>query len=56
MKPDSDSDFVSLDLSFVVTISFAWKVAVIVGISAMPLWIIKLIRNKVKPSASSKLL
>ncbi|KAF5347357.1 hypothetical protein D9756_009903 [Leucocoprinus leucothites] len=44
------------DLSFVVTIPFAWKVAVIVGISAMPLWIIKLIRNKVKPSASSKLL
>lgn len=47
---------VPLDLSFVVTIPFAWKVAVIVGISAMPLWIIKLIRNKVKPSASSKLL
>lgn len=45
-----------LDLSFVVTIPFAWKVAVIVAISALPLWIFKLIRNKVKPSASSKLL
>ncbi|EKM76179.1 hypothetical protein AGABI1DRAFT_122765 [Agaricus bisporus var. burnettii JB137-S8] len=44
------------DLSFVVTIPFAWKVAVIVAISALPLWIFKLIRNKVKPSASSKLL
>ncbi|KAF9446849.1 phospholipid-translocating P-type ATPase [Macrolepiota fuliginosa MF-IS2] len=44
------------DLSFVVTIPFVWKVAVIVAISAMPLWIIKLIRSRVNPSASSKLL
>jgi len=44
------------DLSFVVTIPFAWKVAVIVAISALPLWIIKLIRSRVNPSASSKLL
>ncbi|KAF5389366.1 hypothetical protein D9757_004373 [Collybiopsis confluens] len=44
------------DLSFVVTLGFAWKVAVIVGISAMPLWIVKLVKSRVAPAASSKLL
>lgn len=45
-----------LDLSFVLTPRFAWKVAVIVAISAFPLYIIKLIRSRVAPAASSKLL
>ncbi|TFK36105.1 hypothetical protein BDQ12DRAFT_258929 [Crucibulum laeve] len=44
------------DLSFVVSVGFAWKVAVIVAISAVPLYIIKLIRSRVAPAASSKLL
>ncbi|KAJ4480845.1 protein transporter [Lentinula aciculospora] len=44
------------DLSFVVTVGFAWKVAVIVGISAMPLWIVKVIKSRIAPAASSKLL
>ncbi|KAF9259302.1 phospholipid-translocating P-type ATPase [Marasmius fiardii PR-910] len=44
------------DLSFVFTVGFAWKVAVIVAISALPLWIIKLIKSRVAPAASSKLL
>ncbi|TFK29197.1 protein transporter [Coprinopsis marcescibilis] len=44
------------DLSFVVTIGFAWKTAVIVAISTIPLYIIKLIRRKLAPAASSKLL
>ncbi|KAL1943316.1 hypothetical protein VTO73DRAFT_4391 [Trametes versicolor] len=44
------------DLSFVVSTRFAWKVAVIVAISAIPLYIIKLIRSRVAPAASSKLL
>ncbi|KAI0354190.1 protein transporter [Trametes cingulata] len=44
------------DLSFVVSTRFAWKVAVIVAISAFPLYIIKLIRSRVAPAASSKLL
>ncbi|KAG7087819.1 hypothetical protein E1B28_013759 [Marasmius oreades] len=44
------------DLSFVVTVGYAWKVAVIVAISALPLWIIKLIKSRVAPAASSKLL
>lgn len=44
------------DLSFVLSPRFAWKVAVIVAISAFPLYIIKLIRSRVAPAASSKLL
>ncbi|KAF8651079.1 hypothetical protein AX16_004941 [Volvariella volvacea WC 439] len=44
------------DLSFVVTVGFAWKVAVIVAISALPLWIIKFIKSRVAPAASAKLL
>lgn len=44
-----------IDLTFVVTLGFAWKVAVIVAISALPLYIIKLIRSRVAPAASSKL-
>ncbi|TCD66254.1 putative aminophospholipid-translocase [Steccherinum ochraceum] len=44
------------DLTFVISPRFAWKVAVIVAISAFPLYIIKLIRSRVAPAASSKLL
>ncbi|KAJ7188382.1 protein transporter [Mycena filopes] len=44
------------DLTFVVTVGFAWKVAVIVALSALPLYIIKLIRSRIAPAASSKLL
>ncbi|KAH8077072.1 aminophospholipid-transporting P-type ATPase [Cristinia sonorae] len=44
------------DLTFVVSTPFAWKVAVIVAISTFPLYIIKLIRSRVAPAASSKLL
>ncbi|KAF9073426.1 hypothetical protein BDP27DRAFT_1318887 [Rhodocollybia butyracea] len=44
------------DLSFVVTPGFAWKVAVIVAISAMPLWIVKVVKSRIAPAASSKLL
>jgi phospholipid-translocating ATPase len=44
------------DLSFVVTVKFLWKLAVIVAVSALPLYIGKMIRRKVAPAASSKLL
>ncbi|KAH9913487.1 protein transporter [Fomitopsis serialis] len=44
------------DLTFVISVRFAWKVAVIVAISAFPLYIIKLIRSRIAPAASSKLL
>ena len=52
----NDIDEWLADLSFVVTPTFAWKVAVIVAISALPLYILKLIKRKVAPAASSKLL
>ncbi|KAI0042746.1 phospholipid-translocating P-type ATPase [Auriscalpium vulgare] len=44
------------DLSFVISVRFIWKVSVIVAISALPLWIIKVIKSRVAPAASSKLL
>ncbi|KAF8591735.1 phospholipid-translocating P-type ATPase [Ramaria rubella] len=43
------------DLTFVVSVRFAWKVALIVAVSSLPLYIIKLIRSRVAPAASSKL-
>ncbi|KAI0255451.1 protein transporter [Lactifluus subvellereus] len=43
------------DLSFVVSVRFGWKVAVIVAISALPLWIIKVIKSRVAPEATTKL-
>jgi phospholipid-translocating ATPase len=50
-------EFVSKDISFVVSLAFVWKVAVIMAISALPLYIIKLIHMRLAPAAaSSKLL
>ncbi|KAH9002856.1 phospholipid-translocating P-type ATPase [Lactarius deliciosus] len=43
------------DLSFVVSTRFGWKVAVIVAISALPLWIIKVIKSRIAPEATTKL-
>jgi phospholipid-translocating ATPase len=43
------------DLSFVVSVRFGWKVAVIVAISALPLWIIKMIKSRIAPEATTKL-
>jgi phospholipid-translocating ATPase len=43
------------DLSFVVSVRFGWKVAVMVAVSALPLWIIKLIKSRVAPEATTKL-
>ena len=44
------------DLSFVISVRFVWKVAVIVAVSAFPLYVIKFIKGKISPAASSKLL
>lgn len=44
------------DLAFVTSVPFAWKLLVLVSISAFPLWIIKIIRSRIAPAASSKLL
>ena len=46
----------SPDLSFVISVRFVWKVAVIVAVSAFPLYVIKFVRAKISPAASSKLL
>ena len=52
----SEHTIFSKDLSFVVSVRFAWKVAVIVAVSAFPLYLIKLVKGKISPAASSKLL
>ncbi|KAG6820583.1 hypothetical protein H0H93_014810 [Arthromyces matolae] len=44
------------DTSFVVSLVFAWKLAVLVTISALPLYFIKLIHSRIAPAASTKLL
>jgi phospholipid-translocating ATPase len=44
------------DLTFVLSARFAWKVAVMVAVSALPLWIFKIIKSRVAPAAYSKLL
>ncbi|KAG9123612.1 putative aminophospholipid-translocase [Ceratobasidium sp. 392] len=43
------------DLSFVLSWRFAWKVALIVCVSSVPLWLIKTIRSRVRPATYSKL-
>ena len=43
------------DLSFVLSVRFGWKVAVMVAVSALPLWIIKVIRSRIAPEATTKL-
>ncbi|KZT54722.1 phospholipid-translocating P-type ATPase [Calocera cornea HHB12733] len=43
------------DLSFVLSIRFFWKVAVIVAVSSLPLYIVKIVRSRVAPAAYSKL-
>lgn len=43
------------DLSFVITVRFIWKVALIVAISSFPLYLIKFIRGRVKPATYTKL-
>ncbi|KAI6095757.1 hypothetical protein F5141DRAFT_1157040 [Pisolithus sp. B1] len=44
------------DLEFVISTRFAWKVAVIVAVSALPLYLVKAIRSRIAPAAYSKLL
>ncbi|GAA5838244.1 hypothetical protein JCM3766R1_001874 [Sporobolomyces carnicolor] len=43
------------DLNFVLSPAFIWKVALIVGISAAPLWIIKWLKGKFAPTQYAKL-
>ncbi len=55
--PDLDSFvlFFRTDLSFVISVRFGWKVAVMVAVSALPLWIIKVIKSRIAPEATTKL-
>ncbi|KAK4695845.1 phospholipid-translocating ATPase, partial [Phenoliferia sp. Uapishka_3] len=43
------------DLSFVLTTRFIWKVALIVAISAAPLWVIKIVKGRFAPTQYAKL-
>ncbi|GAA5931089.1 aminophospholipid-translocating P4-type ATPase NEO1 [Sporobolomyces koalae] len=43
------------DLNFVLSPPFIWKVSLIVGISAAPLWIIKWLKSKFAPTQYAKL-
>ncbi|GAA5987421.1 hypothetical protein JCM5350_002754 [Sporobolomyces pararoseus] len=43
------------DLNFVLSPAFIWRVALIVGISAAPLWIIKWLKGKFAPTQYAKL-
>ncbi|KAH9957866.1 hypothetical protein BJV74DRAFT_880134 [Russula compacta] len=43
------------DLLFVVSVRFGLKVAVIVAVSALPLWFIKLIKSRIAPESTTKL-
>ena len=44
-----------LDLDFVLSVRFAWKVAVLVAVSSVPLYVIKLVRGRASPAVYSKL-
>jgi len=43
------------DLSFVISTRFAWKVALIVAVSSLPLYIIKVVRSRLNPATFTKL-
>ncbi|KAG8866259.1 putative aminophospholipid-translocase [Serendipita sp. 405] len=43
------------DLRFVFSVRFAWKVAVLVTVSSVPLYIIKVVKSRVSPAVYSKL-
>lgn len=43
------------DLQFVLSTEFIWKVALIVAVSAAPIFIIKAIRNRLAPATYAKL-
>ncbi|KAI5837824.1 P-type ATPase-like protein [Morchella snyderi] len=42
------------DLSYIVTLGFVWRVAVISAISLIPPWVAKAVRRRLKPPSSAK--
>lgn len=53
-KDEADCEPRSPDLSFIFSQRFLWKVAVIVGFSAFPLYLIKVVRRRLAPAAYLK--
>jgi phospholipid-translocating ATPase len=43
-----------IDLKFVLTGTFASKVGVIVAVSSLPLWSLKVVHARIKPAAYTK--
>jgi hypothetical protein len=48
------SMYVYIDLSFVLTISFLWKVSLITAVSSVPLYIAKALRSYFAPASYAK--
>jgi phospholipid-translocating ATPase len=44
-----------VDLSFVISVPYAWKVALIVAVSSLPLYIINTVRSRLNPATFTKL-
>jgi phospholipid-translocating ATPase len=49
------SSWLKLDLSYVLTLAFAWKTLVILLVSLGPPWALKALRRKVKPPSYTRL-
>lgn len=47
--------FELIDMNFILTRTFVWKVAVITMVSSFPLYVIKMLRRKFAPPSYSKL-
>lgn len=47
--------FISVDLAFITTVTFLWKVSAITVVSCLPLYILKYLKRKFSPPSYSKL-
>jgi len=43
------------DLTFVMSVRFVWKVALMVAVSSLPLYIIKVVKSRLNPATFTKL-
>jgi phospholipid-translocating ATPase len=43
------------DLSYIITLAFVWKTAVILLVSLAPPWALKALRRKIKPPSYARL-
>ena len=44
-----------IDMTFILTSRFVWKVAVITAVSSCPLYIVKMIKRRIAPPSYTKL-